>query len=108
MINGDPKEFIDGLHYGDERFFMFSGRKYFVQGYFEGGKPMLILYIFEPEEEFGCVWKAFSSDENYPVDAFEKAKVFNGKSFWEVEGEIQWVDCRWFCSSTLGKKPEGS
>lgn len=27
------------------------------------------------------------------VEAFEEAKIFDGKSFWEVEKEIKWVDC---------------
>lgn len=35
MINGDVKEFIDGLYYGDERFFIYDDNKYFVQGYCE-------------------------------------------------------------------------
>ncbi len=92
MIDGNPNEFIDGLHYGDERFFMFHGRKYFVQGYFEEGRPMLEVYIFEPPDN-DFKWEAFSSDKHYPVEAFENAKIFDGKSFWEVENEIQWVDC---------------
>lgn len=25
--------------------------------------------------------------------AFEKAKIWNKKSFWEVEKDIEWVDC---------------
>lgn len=36
MINGDVKEFIDGLYYGDERFFTFKGCKYFLQGEYSG------------------------------------------------------------------------
>ena len=32
MLNGDVNEFIDGLHYGDERFFLYDGNKYFLQG----------------------------------------------------------------------------
>ena len=32
MIDGDPKDFIDGLHYGDERWFVFRGTRYFIQG----------------------------------------------------------------------------
>ena len=32
MINGDVNEFIGGLYYGDERFFLYDGNKYFLQG----------------------------------------------------------------------------
>lgn len=92
MINGDAKDFIEGLHYGDERFFVHNEKKYFIQGYFENEKPMLELYVFEPSDS-DFEWRAFSNDKNYPVAEFEQAKIFDGKSFWEIEKEIEWVDC---------------
>ena len=91
MIDGDPKKFIEGLYYGDERFFLYDGYKYFVQGYFENKKPMLEMYIIEGDSDFE--WRAFSDNKEYPVSAFENAAVFNGKTFWEVEQDITWVDC---------------
>ena len=81
MINGSAEEFIKWLHYGDERFFLYNGNKYFIQGYFKENKPMLELYILE------------SPDNNYPVAEFENAEIFDGKTFWEVEKDIEWVDC---------------
>ena len=92
MISGSAKEFIQGLHYGDERFFLYNGNKYFIQGYFKEGKPMLEMYIIE-SPEINFEWRAFSDDNNYPVSDFENAEIFNGKSFWEVEKDIEWVDC---------------
>ena len=91
MINGDPKEFIDGLYYGDERFFCLDNIKYFIQGYYTDGKPMLELYILEPPDN-DFVWRAVSENENYPVSEFESAKHFNGKTFRQVEKNIAWVD----------------
>jgi hypothetical protein len=85
-------EFIDGLHYGDERFFLYNGNKYFIQGYTENAKPLLVLYILEdPNNDFK--WQAISTDKNFPVADFENAAIFNGKTFWEVEKDIEWVDC---------------
>ena len=81
MINGDAKEFIDGLYYGDERFFNFKGCKYFIQGYYVQGRPMLKLYMLEPTDS-DFEWQAISENESYP-----------GKTFWQVEQEIEWVDC---------------
>ena len=53
---------------------------------------MLELYIIEdPYNDFE--WRAYSQDKHYPVNEFENAKIFNEKSFWEVEKEIEWVDC---------------
>ncbi len=91
MINGNANEFVDGLYYGDERFFLYNGNKYFLQGYMVNGKPMLELYVIgNPDIEFE--WRATSNNNNYPVTEFENAKIFGGKSFWEIEKTIEWLD----------------
>lgn len=92
MKNGDVKEFVDGLYYGDERFFYYDGCKYFIQGYCESERPILELYIIEPSDS-DFVWRSISKNKSYPVSEFENAPVFNGKTFWQVEQEIEWVDC---------------
>lgn len=94
MINGSAKEFISGLYHGDERFFIYADKKYFIQGICGGlgnQKPMLELYILD-EAENDFEWRAVSEDNNYPVEEFETAQIFDGKSFWEIESEIEWVD----------------
>lgn len=91
MINGDPREFIDGLYYGDERFFYFDNKKYFIQGYYLNGKPLLELYVLEPIND-NFTWKAISENNSYPVTEFENAPIFNGKTFWQVEKDIEWLD----------------
>lgn len=91
MINGNVREFVDGLYYGDERCFLYNGKKYFIQGYYENEKPMLEIHIFEPADN-NFEWRVFSEDNNYPVDKFETAKIFDGKTFWEAEKEMEWVD----------------
>lgn len=84
MINGNPNEFIDGLYYGDERFFLYKGKKYFIQGYKEKFEKPLIE-VCEIECDDGMYWKVYSDkDDAYPVQKFEKAKIFDGKSFWEI------------------------
>lgn len=92
MINGEVNEFIAGLYYGDERFFLYEGAKYFLQGYCVDGRPMLELYVIE-NSEVDFEWRTISDNGEYPVEEFEKAKIFNGKSFWEIEKEIEWIDC---------------
>ena len=53
---------------------------------------MLELYIIEnPEMDFE--WRVISENDEYPVEEFENAKIFNGRSFWEIETEIEWIDC---------------
>lgn len=93
MINGNVDKFIEGLHYGDERFFLYKGKKYFIQGYC-GDDKNPILEIYQIECDDGLHWIARSdNDYAFPVKAFEEAKIFDGKSFWDVENEIEWVDC---------------
>ena len=76
MINGNANEFIEGLYYGDERFFLYDGMKYFIQGYFENEKPMLEVYVLEPSDS-NFEWRVFSNNKNYPVLEFEEAKMGN-------------------------------
>jgi hypothetical protein len=30
--------------------------------------------------------------QNLCIEAFEDAKIWGGKSFWDVENEMEWVD----------------
>ena len=90
MINGSAKEFIEGLHCGDERFFFYNNKKYFIEGWNENEKLMLILYVVEnPNDNFE--WQAVSKDKNYTVAEFENAKILGDKSFWEVEKDMECV-----------------
>ena len=92
MIDGDPKEFVEDLHYGDERIFLYDGHRYFIQGYTtEDGKLALEIFGLDPDN-FDYLWTVSSDDKNYPVAEFERAPIFNGKTFWEAEKDIQWVD----------------
>lgn len=92
MKNGNASEFIAGLHYGDERFFLYNQKKYFIEGWKENDKFKIVLYVIEdPNDNFK--WESKSIDDRYPVEEFESAKIFEGKDFWEVEKDIVWVDC---------------
>ena len=94
MIDGDPKDFIDGLHYGDERWFVFRGTRYFIQG--TGSRKdndmMLELWAWQEDPSGEHAIQFYAKDGKYPVKDFENAKIFDGKSFWEIEHEIQWMD----------------
>lgn len=90
MINGNVREFIDHIYYGDELWFIYDNKKYFLEGLPENDIYRLYLY------EMNDGGKEFSWDGdsvNYPVNSFLEAPIFKGKTFWEVEKEITWVDC---------------
>ena len=89
LKNGNVHEFIDHVFYGDELWFLYHGKKYFLEGWMHDQRLYLCLYeMAEDGKEY--IWEGDSS--HYPVDAFLKANIWNGQSFWEAETDIEWVD----------------
>ncbi len=92
MINGNLSEFIDKLHYGDELWFTYNNVKYMIQGLNDTGTYDLYLFIpYSPGTGYSWVGKGTKTD--YPVKEFLEAPIFNGKSFIDIESDIEWVDC---------------
>lgn len=92
LINGNIKDFIDKLYYGDELWFTYNNVKYMIQGYLED--ETYNLYLLMPYSEGkGYSWICKGTKDSYPVNDFLNAPIFDGKSFMEVEQNIEWVDC---------------
>lgn len=90
MKNGNVYEFVDRIYFGDELWFLYKGDKYFLEGWYDDGRLDLYLYKMTGDGE-KYVWKGGASQ--YPVEEFLNAKIWDGKSFWEVEQDLEWVDC---------------
>ena len=82
MKNGDVREFVNHIHYGDELWFLYEGKKYFLEGWTNNSSLDLCLYEMADNGEM-YIWKGNTT--HYPVDAFLEAKIWNGKTFWDVE-----------------------
>ncbi len=89
MINGNVHEFVDHIHYGDELWFLYNNTKYFLEGWVEEG--ILELVMYEMKED-GKDYRFKGDKKDYPVDDFLAAPIFDGKTFWEIEKHITWVD----------------
>lgn len=96
MINGNAFEFIDELTYQDH-YAIYNGVKFFFNGcqckYDKNGNitdVTLEVYNLLTNE---TVYSTTQNSTTKCIDEFEKAKIFNGKSFWEAEKDIEWVDC---------------
>lgn len=96
MINGNAFEFIDELTYQDH-YAIYNGVKFFFNGcqckYDKNGNitdVTLEVYNLLTNE---TVYSTTQNSTAKCIDEFEKAKIFSGKSFWEVEKDIEWVDC---------------
>lgn len=90
MKNGNPKEFIEMIYNGEDIYFVFGGITYFAQGYSLNDVWHYEIVQESPTSEF-ILWK-FDGKITDVINSFEKAKIFNGKTFWEVEKDIEWVD----------------
>lgn len=91
MIYGKVKEFIEHIRHGDEHIFLYDGKKYFLQGYLSVGKCTLYLDRWQPPSG-DYIWVGVGNENMYPVNEFVEAKLWNGKSFFEIEQQIEWVD----------------
>ena len=96
MINGNANEFIDTLSYEDH-YVIFDNKKYFLNGC-QTEKNSCGKVISVKLEVYDLTNKrtvfSVSKTTNYEcLVAFEKAKIWKKKTFWEAEKEIEWIDC---------------
>lgn len=90
MINGNVQDFMSKLMYGEEMWIVYNDKKYFIQGYVEEEIYYLEISLEYNEDDF---YVQFSSEKpNICVEKFISAELFEGKKFWDVEKEIEWVD----------------
>lgn len=91
MINGNPHEFLEHIYSGQDTPYKFEGEKYWFQGFtVEKGFHMEIFRCSPP---YDYLWKYTGSSPLECMEEFQSAPIFDGKSFWDVEKEIEWVDC---------------
>ncbi len=92
MINGKANEFIDKIYTCQDIVFIYDKKKYWFQGYMtEEGVHMEVFQADPPEEDY--IWEYNGKSISDGQLNFQEAKIFNGKTFWEVEEYIEWVDC---------------
>ena len=91
MINGNIDEFVEKLLDGEEDIYVYHGKKYFSQGYnLDGGTYYFEIQQWKPTAS--VLWSVKGLDRPASLDAFLKEPLFNGKTFWECEKEMEWVD----------------
>ena len=92
MINGNPHDFADTVYSGQNIIFVYQGIKYWFQGYTltPDHCHMEIFQYLPPSEK--DIWEYDGSSMEECLNAFLDARIFDDKTFWEVESEIEWVD----------------
>lgn len=95
MINGNANDFIDKLSYEDH-YVMFDRKKYYFNGCQTSknkfGEIIRVkMEIYDLTNNL-TVFSVIKKSVSECLADFQKAKIFNGKSFWDVEKEMEWVD----------------
>lgn len=91
MKNGNLSEFVDGLYYGYEMLFEYNGVKYFIQGWSQDGKCYMFLDI-PYKKTTNYLWKYEALTMRECANAFLNEKLWNGKTFYDIEQDIIWID----------------
>ena len=90
MINGDPREFLETVYNGEDIIYRYNGIRYFYQGYTkEDGLHMEVLKYDAVDE--GLILDEVSHFSN-TIEIFENAPIFEGKTFWQAEKDMEWLD----------------
>ncbi|MGM9645433.1 MAG: hypothetical protein ACI3XS_01915 [Eubacteriales bacterium] len=95
MINGNASEFIDELTYQDH-YVNYRGHNFFFNGcQYKRDENGNIITVALEVYNLTTNKTIFSTTKNSTtkcIDAFEKAKIWGGKTFWEVEKDMEWVE----------------
>lgn len=93
MVGGKPNDFLDRIYSCQDTVFIYNGIKYWFQGYMpdKSSVHMEIIQYQPPSEK--DIWEYDGVTIDECLKAFVHAPIFSGKTFWEAEKNIDWVDC---------------
>lgn len=95
MIDGNVNVFFDNMYHGDEFNISYRDKQYFIQSYFLDFQTYIheiVVRQANPEIAEDKIFECKSNNPQQNIENFQNAKIFNGKTFWEVEQEITWLD----------------
>lgn len=109
MINGKLEQFLDTGWWNADATIFYNNHIYFFEGYFDKEHHMYLRIlkwkveninnksfknILGPNGDFidyDCI-EMDATNEDELREKFLKSKIWDGKSFWEVEKELTWLD----------------
>ena len=94
MIDGNARDFINKLYYEDH-YAIYKANKYYFNGCqakrLENGNEDVKMEVYNLTLDT-TVFSVTRSNATDCLESFQNAPIFDGKTFWEVESEIEWVD----------------
>ncbi len=95
MIDGNVNDFIDKLYYEDH-YVEYRGEKFFFNGCCtekdNTGKIISVRLEVYNLTRGTTVFSTTMPSAYECITEFETAAIWNGKTFWDAENEMQWVD----------------
>ena len=95
MEGGRVNDFIDTFSYQSVAV-VFKGKKYFSDGItsdVNGKFSFFVIKVDEKGEFLEDVYDFVGNSIPDCISAFENAPIWDGKTFWQAEQEMEWVDC---------------
>lgn len=94
MIDGNTRDFINKLYYEDH-YVVYENEKYFLNGcqttHHDDGTESVRLEVYNLDKGT-TVFSVTKSSAVECIDNFQDAVIWNGKSFWNAESKMIWVD----------------
>lgn len=95
MQGGNVNEFVDHTTY-EECAVIYKGKKYFFHGIIYDDESNCYSYDIDIWDKNNCfVEQVFSEKKSSWQECLDEAQtkpIFDGKSFWEAEKEMEWID----------------
>ena len=89
MKGNTLNEFMDDMYHNPEKEISYLGKRYMVTGYTNETGDLYTLEVYTIEKDCKELFKHTSKVRYECVEAFEKAPIFDGKTIYEAESEIE-------------------
>ncbi len=90
MINANANDFLDYVYSMQEAIHIYNQKKYCIQGWNKDGMVYLDLQEWEPTSK--TIWQYKASNILECRNEYLKTPLYDGKTFWEAEKDMEWVD----------------
>ncbi len=89
MKGNTLNEFIEDMFHNPEKEIIYCKKKYMVIGYVNQIGELYTLEVYTIEKNFKELFKFSSKKRHECVEQFENAKIFDGKTIYEAEKDIE-------------------
>ncbi len=86
MMGKSLNEFIGDLYYNAEMEFTYKGQKYIITGYISDEDYAIEMFNTQNGDN---IFSVSDPSRQFCVQAFENVEIFDGKTIYEAESEIE-------------------